>query len=397
MRGIAGWFEVRGSRFKVQGSRFEVQDSKFTVHGKRLADIVPGDERGHALLVVLILLLVGGLVIGPLLGFVSTGLTAGPVFEEKTLQLYAADAGAKLGQWHLLHGGLAVAAGEMRRLPEFRLNNNGVNVTITRPDADLIFEITSTATTPGGSSTTIKSRVKATFVPPPPCVAVYDHHELSGPGLEIYGDVVVHTTVDLQQDSSIEGNLTAGGDVTLDESYIEGNVHTGGNVSLKYHSYIEGNVTASGAISLKQDSYIEGNLIAGGDVSLKYHSYIEGNVTASGAISLKQDSYIEGNVTASGAISLKHDSYIEGNVAASGAITLEQESYIEGNVYVCHSLHMDGKSRIDGNVYVSCPEQLDHIEKNYADRIEGDIKYWHNGCLLFADPTAVLTLFWVIS
>jgi predicted acyltransferase (DUF342 family) len=343
--------------------------------------MAPGDERGHALLLVLILLLVGSLVIGPLLGFVSTGLTAGPVFEERTLQLYAAGAGMTLAQWHLLHGGLVVASGEMRTLPEFRLNNKDVNVTITRPDADLIFEITSTATNQGGSSTTVTSRVKATFVPPPPRVDHWDHYELSGL-VAIDVDVVVHTTVHLQGGSYIEGNLTAGGDVTLKhDSYIEGNVHTGGNVSLDHHSSITGNVIASGHITLDHHSSITGNVHTGGNVTVTDNSSIEGNLIAGGDVSLKQHSYIGGNVT------------------ALGAITLEQDSRIEGNVYVCHSLIMLLNSRIQGNVYVSRAGELARIrEERAAGRmnITGDIEPWTGVCPPFPTPTAVLTLFWVI-
>ena len=51
------------------------------------------DEKGHVLTLVLIVLVVGGLVLAPLLGFMSTGLMAGQVYERKTAELYAADAG----------------------------------------------------------------------------------------------------------------------------------------------------------------------------------------------------------------------------------------------------------------------------------------------------------------
>jgi hypothetical protein len=53
------------------------------------------DEKGQALLIVLILLLVGGLIIAPLLGYMSTGLKAGKIHEERMQELYAADAGVE--------------------------------------------------------------------------------------------------------------------------------------------------------------------------------------------------------------------------------------------------------------------------------------------------------------
>ena len=62
------------------------------------------DEKGQALLIVVILMLVGGLIIAPLLGFMSTGLIAGQVFEVKMEGLYAADAGIENACWKLLNG-----------------------------------------------------------------------------------------------------------------------------------------------------------------------------------------------------------------------------------------------------------------------------------------------------
>lgn len=59
------------------------------------------DEKGQALILVLILLLLAGLIMGPLLAFMSTGLKAGQVHEKKMHEFYAADAGIEDGLWHL--------------------------------------------------------------------------------------------------------------------------------------------------------------------------------------------------------------------------------------------------------------------------------------------------------
>lgn len=53
------------------------------------------DERGYALVLVLILLLIGMLIIAPLLAYMATGLKATKVHEELMLRLYAADAGVE--------------------------------------------------------------------------------------------------------------------------------------------------------------------------------------------------------------------------------------------------------------------------------------------------------------
>ena len=59
------------------------------------------DESGKVLILALIVLVVGGLLLGPLLGLMGTGLMAGQVYERKTAELYAADAGVEDAVWRL--------------------------------------------------------------------------------------------------------------------------------------------------------------------------------------------------------------------------------------------------------------------------------------------------------
>ena len=59
------------------------------------------DEKGKVLVLVLVLLVVGGLVLAPLLGLMSTGLAAGQVYEKKAAELYAADAGVEDAIWKI--------------------------------------------------------------------------------------------------------------------------------------------------------------------------------------------------------------------------------------------------------------------------------------------------------
>ena len=53
------------------------------------------NEKGQALPIVLVLLLIGGLFTAPLLGYMGTGLIAGQVHEDRMEELYAADAGVE--------------------------------------------------------------------------------------------------------------------------------------------------------------------------------------------------------------------------------------------------------------------------------------------------------------
>ncbi len=59
------------------------------------------DEKGAAMLLAVILLLVGGLVVASLLSFVGTGFLVGPVYEGRVAELYGADAGVEDAVWKI--------------------------------------------------------------------------------------------------------------------------------------------------------------------------------------------------------------------------------------------------------------------------------------------------------
>ncbi len=93
-------------------------------------------ESGQALILAVILLLLGSLIIAPLLGFMSTGLLAGLVFEERMDKVYAADAGIEDAMHKIVTGDASVAGlAEGETLPTYQLTDvNGypVDVTITK-------------------------------------------------------------------------------------------------------------------------------------------------------------------------------------------------------------------------------------------------------------------------
>jgi len=61
------------------------------------------DQKGQALILAIILLLVGGLVSASLLAYMGTGLITGEVYERRTAELYAADAGIEDAVWKMQH------------------------------------------------------------------------------------------------------------------------------------------------------------------------------------------------------------------------------------------------------------------------------------------------------
>jgi len=59
------------------------------------------DEKGAAMILALILLLVGGLIVTPLLAHMGSGILAGEIYEKRTGELYAADAGIEDAIWRI--------------------------------------------------------------------------------------------------------------------------------------------------------------------------------------------------------------------------------------------------------------------------------------------------------
>ena len=134
------------------------------------------EEKGSVFIMVLILLVVGGLVLAPLLGLMSTGLLAGQVYEKKMDEYYAADAGVEDAIWRIQTNNLTFVNNSSG---PWSLTVNGKNVTVEvyREDLDttpcgenFTYQVLSTAVTDdcGGtaaidSSTTIDAHITPTI------------------------------------------------------------------------------------------------------------------------------------------------------------------------------------------------------------------------------------------
>jgi hypothetical protein len=92
------------------------------------------DETGAALAIALILLLIGGLISAPLLSHMGTGLLAGEVYEARTAELYAVDAGIEDAIWKIdkQDGYLPCSPGSpARNYAIIDINGNDVDIAIT--------------------------------------------------------------------------------------------------------------------------------------------------------------------------------------------------------------------------------------------------------------------------
>jgi hypothetical protein len=152
-------------------------------------------EKGQALVLAVILLLIGGLIAAPLLAYMGTGLITGEVYEKRTAELYAADAGWEDAVWKIQSGEVVLCPGQ----PHYSYNVSDVNgkkidvvITLVNNTTNSVtYRIESTATG-GGSGTTVESYVK--FTP--------------GAELNIFsGALASATTITLGKDSTVNGDV----------------------------------------------------------------------------------------------------------------------------------------------------------------------------------------------
>lgn len=266
------------------------------------------DEKGRALLLTLVLLTVGGLILTPLLGLMSTGLVSGHVSEKKMAELYAADAGVEYAIWYLQQGG--------ETDNDLELTLNGKNVTVEMEELphgcyeQATYDIISTATSLDGSSTSVRTHVTNIIVFYEGDLELY-----SGEGIQ--ADVYVDSDLILSSGASIGGSVIAGGTVTLNAgSLIGGIVCMGGDLIL------------NDAASIQSDVYVMGDVtLMGGSTS----SWIEGDVHAKGNVTVDGTCQIEGELWAGGdSVQVGNNAQIIGDVHVTESATVEGNT---GTVY----------------------------------------------------------------
>jgi len=119
---------------------------------KKLPIQIRDGERGFALILVLVLLLIGGLIIIPLMSFMSAGVIATQLYENLMLELYSADAGVENAIWQLMSFNVTVPDGGTVGLPDITVNDKVVKVVIENK-GNQVYEISSVSFSVSGSTT----------------------------------------------------------------------------------------------------------------------------------------------------------------------------------------------------------------------------------------------------
>lgn len=312
------------------------------------------DERGKVLILALIVLVAGGLILGPLLGLMSTGLASGRVYETKTAELYAADAGLEDGINWLVHGRphewpweAGDQEGTWQRSQVLVINDADVSVTIEALGSfdDHRYKITSMAIGEG-SGTTVISIVKA----PPRHLGCHYFTE----GLKL-----------TNTDEPLEGTIIVVGDVELhnkvnmdaEEVFIDGDLILHNNSELRAEEII----CVTGDITLQNNTLLEADIHLLGD-----HS----TITIANA-----DAYIEGNIWAEGHVTIE---------ILSGNSNVSKPPEVWGHVYsrtgTITVRFGDPNARLKGDIHAYDAESLTILR---------DKSNWgtHEGCVYHLDET----------
>jgi len=271
------------------------------------------DEKGAALILALILLLIGGLISAALLGHMGSGILAGEVYEKRTAELYAADAGVEDAIWKIKHGETPVCPANPEESCYSIADINGRNVTVCiEYDVGVgMYKITSIAVTDDGGGT-----------------AAID----SSTAVEAYVEAM---TFDL-----LSGALVSSGDVTFHKDCaVTGDVYYVGEIIGKDYTHTDGDeiqVPLSVFPTQEQNEafaqQFEGEALAGG-----IYDENDGNMD----ISVNQDLgpiYIPGNLVISRdvRINLEGVVYVKGYIKCENTLTITGEGSLvaEGDIYL---------------------------------------------------------------
>ena len=273
-------------------------------------------EKGQALPLAILTLMIGMLVITPFLGHASANFIGSRTYEQSLTELYACDSGIEYAIWSLMSGNLEVAEGSTELLPQFSINEKTVTTTVENL-GEQIYLVTSTATSPDSHSTTIESYVS-------------------------YGD----------------GGWTGDGDI---EGDVEGDVYVDGDVNVDSNATVDGSIYSTGSVTLDNNAEVTGDVVADGDLDLSNNAVIGGDVAASGDLTLDNNSEIGsievvGNVCAGGTITLDNNTVIYGNVFTNGNILLNGNAIIKGDVFVgtdIATIVLNNNAIIEGNIYIT--------------------------------------------
>ena len=283
------------------------------------------------LAIVLVLVILAALILGPLLGFMGTGLKEGQMHESKEQQLYAADSGVEDATSWIIHGMPTDGSwnwtwdGSTGERDSYEINDMTVDVTVESLADASNYKVTSTATGPDGSTTVLATLWACVFLEGD---QIFDNQNPPPPGdLNINGDVTLEGNIEFT------GTLTTSGTVTLVNNVrVTANISTAGDLIMENSSNIIGTVCVGGNVTIGNGCQITGVLrlhpenatITINEAGAEVHANIwaDANLT----IDIETNAPIVGDIYApAGNIYIylrKPNAEIEGDIYAAGTIQI---------------------------------------------------------------------------
>ena len=331
-------------------------------------------ERGYTLVLVLIFMLLGFLIIAPLLAYMSTGLMTGMVFERKTNELYAADAGVEDALWQIMQDVPALPKeGDLAYSYNISpVNDKNVDVDVEHIETRyaqltyVLYKVTSMASA-NGHSTTIESYIEVAKSPFGAAIVVQDG------GVKLEG-------------TTVTGSIWANGEVELESSTVTGEIREnyspeGGYPDLNTTWYVEqakgpediyvhdGDMTLGAGNHVLGPAYIDGYLKIeeAATVQLNGIVYVTGKTLTGGkAIHIEADATITGSGTEDSLALIAEQGNIKIELctfeveplpliwAVSGDIKIEENQYITGIFYAPQgNIKFEENAEIYGAVFAS--------------------------------------------
>jgi len=216
-------------------------------------------EDGLILPLILVLLALGMLAITPTLGHAYTSSLTESVTEERSEELYAADAGLEEALRWLIDGHETNSNWtwdddtSVGSRTAYMMNDASVDVTVS-PIPSLgthYYRVDSVATGPRGT-TTVLSQVWVA----PGALSSFDD---IGPSGTYDGDVYIDGDDRLKAHQQVNGNVIVTGDLTLNaQTGIDGSVSVAGDYVQHAHTHVTGDVCAGGNVTMKAHSDLTG-------------------------------------------------------------------------------------------------------------------------------------------
>jgi len=291
------------------------------------------DEKGAALILALILLLIGGLLSAALLGHMGSGILAGEVHERRTAEIYAADAGVEDAIWKIQNGETPVCPANPEESHYSITDVNGKNVTVyIEYDVDVgMYKITSVATTDSDGDGGIAAIDSATAVESYVSFSYMDFSSL------LDHAIVSYNTIDIQPNNYVDGDVWLPDEDNLeisDPADITGEVKDEEDVELIWPTVEQ--------LSAYYYDDVEGTYDPGPSVDVKYTQtigpcYREGSLAVDntgepGTLVLDGTVYVSDDVTFAQAGS--HDYTVDLNghtIFAGGSIDFPSNVSISGS------------------------------------------------------------------